>query len=119
MNLQQQAQHMNRIIKLHQNLLREVRYGEHIVIPLSRDDGGEDVLIRSPRDLATLPIGTRVGVYGNEFQVTPDGMAFLACKEIAYTFDDFWDEMVAYSAYPPRRPEAMPRITHMPDTEHN
>lgn len=119
MNLQEQARHLNSIIKLHQRLLREVRYGERITIPVPRGDGGEDVPIRSPRDLATLPTGTRVSVYGNEFQVTPDGMAFLTRKEIAYTFDDFWDELVTYTGFPPERPEALPRITHMPNTKHN
>lgn len=119
MNLQQQARHLNSIINLHQNLLREVRYGECITIPLPRDDGGETVPIRSPRDLVTLPMGTRIRVYGNEFQVTPDGIAFLTRKEIAYTFDDFWDELVTYTGFPPERPEAMPRITYMPNTERN
>ena len=119
MDLRQQARQLYSIIRLHQNLMHEARYCCSITIPIPRDDGGEDVPISSPRDLVTLPMGTRVSVYGKELQVTPDGITFLTRKEIAYTFDDFWDELVAYTGFPPERPEAMPRITYMPDTERN
>lgn len=121
MNLQQQARHLNSIIKLHQNLLREARYSNSITIPLSRDDGGEAVLISSPHDLARLPIGTRINMCWNEVQVAPDNMAYpYSGGEMAMTFEEFWDEMVACVAYQPHDdPEAMPRITYMPDTERN
>ena len=121
MNLQQQAQHLNSIIKLHQNLLREARYRCSITIPLPRDDGGEAVLISSPHDLARLPIGARVNACWNELQVAPGGMVYpYSDGEMAMTFDEYWDELVACVAYQPQDdPEAMPRITHMPATERN
>ena len=121
MNLQQQARHLNSIIKLHQNLLREARYSNSIAIPLPRDDGGEAVLISGPHDLARLPIGTRINMCWTELQVAPGGMAYpYSNGEGARTFDDFWDEMVACVAYQPHDdPDAMPRITYMPDTERN
>lgn len=121
MNLQQQARHLNSIIKLHQNLLREARYRCSITIPLPRDDGGEDVLIRSPLDLRYLPIGTRINMCWTELQVAPGSMVYpYSGGEIACTFDEYWDEMVACVACQPQDdPDAMPRITHMPDTERN
>ena len=121
MNLQQQARHLNSIIKLHQNFLRKARYSNSITIPLPRDDGGEDVLIGSPHDLMALPIGTRINMCWTELQVAPGNMVYPhSGGEIACTFDEYWDEMVACVAYQPQDdPDAMPRITHMPDTEHN
>lgn len=121
MNLQQQARHLNSIIKLHQNLLREARYSRSISIPLPRDDGGKAVTVSSPLDLRCLPIGTRINMCWNEVQVAPDSMAYpYSGGEMAMTFDEFWDEMVACVAYQPQDdPDAMPRITHMPDTERN
>lgn len=115
MNLQQQAQHLNSIIKLHQNLLREARYSCSITIPLPRDDGGEKVLISSPHDLAHLPIGTRIGVWRQELRVVPGGLAYHGHEEIVYTFEGFWDELITCTAFPPRDAAAMPRITHMPE----
>lgn len=121
MNLQQQARHLNSIIKLHQNLLREARYSNSITIPLPRDDGGKDVLIRSPHDLEALPIGTHISMCWNELQVAPGSMVYpYSGGEIARTFDEYWDELVACVAYQPQDdPDAMPRITHMPITERN
>lgn len=121
MNLQQQARHLNSIINLHKNLLREARYSRCITISLPRDDGGETVLISSPNGLARLPIGTRVNMCWNELQVAPGGVAYpYSGGEVAMKFDEFWDEMVACVAYQPQDdPDAMPRITYMPDTERN
>lgn len=119
MNLQEQAQHLNSIIKFHQNLLREVRYGGRITIPIPRDDGGEDVQIRTPYDLAELPIGTCISVWRQELRVVPGGLAYHRHEEIVYTFEGFWDELVACIAFPPEATAATPRITHMPDTERN
>lgn len=121
MNLQQQARHLNSIIKLHQNLLREARYSRSITIPLPRDDGGDAVTVSSPLNLRYLPIGTRISACWNELQVAPGGMV---CPhsggEVARTFDEFWDELVVCVAYQPQdAPEATPRITYMPDTERN
>ena len=121
MNLQEQARHLNSIIKFHQNLLRELRYGGCITIPIPRDDGGEDVPIRTPHDLAALPIGTRIGMCWSELQVAPGGMVYpYSGGENAETFNEFWDELVACVAYQPQDdPDTMPRITHMPITERN
>lgn len=121
MNLQQQARHLNSIIKLHQNLLREARYSNSIAIPLPRDDGGKAETVSSPFDLGYLPIGTRINMCWNEVQVAPGSMVYLHLGgETAMTFEEFWDAMVACVAYQPHDdPEAMPRITYMPDTEHN
>lgn len=121
MNLQQQARHLNSIINLHQNLLREARYSNSVTIPLPRDDGGKTVTVSSPLDLRYLPIGTRINMCWNEVQVAPGSMAYpYSGGEMAMTFEEFWDEMVACVAYQPQDdPEAMPRITYMPDTERN
>lgn len=121
MNLQEQARHLNSIIKFHQNLLREVRYGGCITIPISRDDGGETVTVSSPLDLRYLPIGTRISMCWNELQVEPGSMVYpYSGGEIACTFDEYWDELVACVAYQPQDdPDAMPRITHMPIIERN
>lgn len=121
MNLQQQARHLNSIIKLHQNLLREARYSNSITIPIPRDDGGEAVTVSSPLDLRYLPIGTRINMCWTELQVAPGNMVYPHSDgEIACTFDEYWDEMVACVAYQPQDdPDAMPRITHMPNTERN
>lgn len=120
MNLQQQARHLNSIINLHQNLLREARYSNSITIPLPRDDGGEDVSISSPHDLMALPSGTCISMCGSELEVVSVGLICLCHREIARTFDEYWDELVACVAYQPHDdPEVMPRITHMPDTERN
>lgn len=120
MNLQQQARHLNSIIKLHQRLLREVRYSRSITIPLLREGGGETVLISSPSDLDRLPYGTRISLCGDEVRVTMCGMAWERSEETDFTFDEFWDALVELFAYPPEDyPEALPRITHMPITEHN
>lgn len=121
MNLQQQARRLNSIIKLHQRLLREARYSMCITIPLPRDDGEGDVPIHSPHDLARLPIGTRINMCWTELQVAPGSMVYpYSDGEVACTFDEYWDEMVACVAYQPQDdPEAMPRITYMPDTERN
>lgn len=121
MNLQEQARHLNSIIKLHQNLLRAARYSYSITIPLPRDDGGEAVAVSSPLDLRYLPIGTRINMCRTELQVAPGSMVYpYSDGEIAHTFDEYWDEMVACVAYQPQDdPEAMPRITYMPDTERN
>ena len=120
MNLQQQARHVNSIIKLHQNLLREARYRCSIIIPLPRDDGGETVRIRSPHSLERLPYGTRISLCGDEVRVTSYGVAWKHGEETDFTFDEFWDTLVELFAYPPEDyPEAMPRIAYMPDTERN
>lgn len=121
MNLQQQARHLNSIIKLHQRLLREARYSMCVTIPLPRDDGEEDVPIHSPHDLARLPIGTRINACWDELQVAPDGMIYPhSGGEKAETFEEFWDCLIACVAYQPQDdPEAMPRITYMPNTERN
>lgn len=121
MNLQQQARHLNSIINLHKNLLREARYSRCITISLPRDDGGEAVAVSSPLDLRYLPIGTRINMCRTELQVAPGSMVYpYSDGEIAHTFDEYWDEMVACVAYQPQDdPEAMPRITYMPDTERN
>lgn len=120
MNLQQQARHLNSIIKLHQNLLREARYSNTVTIPLPRDDGGEAVPISSPHDLMALPSGTCISMCGSELEVVPVGLICLCHREIARTFDGYWDEMVACVAYQPHDdPDAMPRVTYMPDTERN
>lgn len=121
MNLQEQARHLNSIINLHKNLLREARYSCSVTIPFPRDDGEEAVLISSPHDLARLPIGTRVNACWDELQVAPGGMVYpYSGGEMAVTFDEYWDELVACVAYQPQDdPEAMPRITHMPNTERN
>ena len=115
MNLQEQARHLNSIIKFHQNLLREVRYGGRLTIPIPRDDGGEDVPIRTPHDLAHLPIGTRISVWRQELRVVPGGLAYHRHEGIVYTFEGFWDELITCTAFPPRDAAAMPRITHMPE----
>lgn len=121
MNLQQQARHLNSIINLHKNLLREARYSRCITIPLPRDDGGETVRISSPNGLARLPIGTRINTCWCEYQVAPGGMVYpYPGGEKAETFEGFWDGLVTCVAYKPHdAPEAMPRITYMPDTERN
>ena len=120
MNLQQQARHLNSIIKLHQNLLHEARYSRSITIPLPRDDGGETVRIRSPHSLERLPHGTRISLCWDEVRITSYGVAWKYSEEIDFTFDEFWDTLVELFAYLPEdRPEAMPRITYMPDTERN
>lgn len=121
MNLQQQARHVNSIIKLHQNLLRAARYSNSITIPLPRDDGGKTVRIRSPHDLECLPVGTRINACWSELQVAPGGMVYpYSGGEKAATFDEFWDDLVACVAYQPHDdPEAALHITHMPDTERN
>lgn len=120
MNLQQQARHVNSIIKLHQNLLREVRYGEHITIPLPRDDGGETVRIRSPHDLERLPYGTRINLCGDEVRIASYGVAWKYSEETDFTFDEFWDALIELFAYPPEgHPEVLPYITYMPITERN
>lgn len=121
MDLQQQARHLNSIIKLHQRLLCKARYSNSLTIPIPRDDGGETVLISSPHDLAFLPNGTRISMCWTELQVAPGSMAYPhSGGEIACTFDEYWDEMVACVAYQPQDdPEAMPRITYMPDIERN
>lgn len=119
MNLQQQARHLNSIIKLHQNLLREARYSMCLTIPLPRDDGGKAVTVSSPLDLRYLPIGTRINMCWIELQVAPGNMVYpYSDGEIACTFDEYWDEMVACVAYQPQDdPDAMPRITYMPIIE--
>lgn len=121
MNLQQQARHLNSIINLHRNLLREARYSNSITIPLLRDDGGKVVTVSSPLDLRYLPMGTRINMCWTELQVAPGNMVYpYSGGEMASTFEEFWDEMVACVAYQPHDdPEAMPRITYMPDTERN
>lgn len=121
MNLQQQARHLNSIIKLHQKLLCEARYSNSITIPLPRDDGGKAVTVSSPLDLRYLPIGTRINMCWTELQVAPGSMVYPHSNgENACTFDEYWDEMVTCVAYQPQDdPDAMPRITHMPNTEHN
>lgn len=120
MNLQQQAQHLNSIIKLHQNLLRGARYSRSITIPLLRDDGGETVRICSPHDLERLPYGTRINLCGDEMRITSYGAAWEYSEETDFTFDEFWDALVELIAYPPEdHPEVLPRITHMPNTERN
>lgn len=119
MDLQQQAQHLNSIIKLHQNFLREARYSCSISIPIPRDDGGEAVVISSPLDLRYLPTGTRISMYRQDLQVVSGGIAYLGRDGIAYTFEGLWDELVACTGFPPENPEAAPRITHMPITERN
>lgn len=121
MNLQEQARRMNSIINLHRNLLREARYSNSLTIPIPRDDGGETVPIRSPYDLERLPNGTRISMCWNELQVAPGGMIYpYSGGENAATFTEFWDELVTCVAYQPHDdPDAMPRITHMPDTERN
>lgn len=119
MNLQQQARHLNSIINLHKNLLREARYSNSVTIPLPRDDGGETVFISSPSGLEFLPMGTRINMCWTEVQVAPGGMIYPhSGGEMAATFDEYWDELVACVAYQPQDdPDAMPRITHMPDIE--
>lgn len=102
MNLQQQARHMNSIIKLHQRLLREVRYSRSITIPLPRDGGGETVRVSSPHDLERLPYGTRISLCGDEVRITSSGMAWEYCEETDFTFDEFWDALIELFAYPPR-----------------
>lgn len=120
MNLQQQARHLNSIIKLHQNFLREARHNSGITIPLPRDDGGGIVHIRSPHDLERLPYGTRINLCGDEVRIDSHGVAWKYSEEADFTFDEFWDALVACVAYQPHDdPEAMPRITYMPDTERN
>lgn len=121
MNLQQQARHLNSIIRLHQRLLREARYSNSLTIPIPRDDGGETVLISSPHDLEALPNGTRINMCWSELQVAPGGMIYpYSGGENAATFNEFWDDLVACVAYQPHDdPEAMPRITYMPNAERN
>lgn len=120
MDLQQQAQHLNSIIKLHQNLLRTVRYSGGITIPLPRDDGGGTVRIRSPHDLERLPYGTRISLCGDEVRITSSGVAWKCSEETDFTFDEFWDTLIELFAYPPEdHPEALPYITYMPRTERN
>lgn len=120
MNLQQQARHLNSIINLHQNLLREARYSNSIAIPLPRDDGGGIVRIRSPHDLERLPYGTRINLCGDEVRIDSHGVAWKYSEEADFTFDEFWDALVELLAYPPEdHPEALPYITHMPITERN
>lgn len=120
MNLQQRARHLNSIIKLHQNLLREARYSRSITIPLPRDDGGETVRIRSPHSLERLPCGTRISLCGDEVRVTSYGVTWKHGEETDFTFDEFWDTLVELFAYPPEDyTQAMPCITYMPDTDRN
>lgn len=118
MNLQQQARHVNSIIKLHQNLLREARYSRSITIPLLRDDGGETVRIRSPHDLERLPYGTRINLCGDEVRIASYGVAWKWSEENDFTFDEFWDTLIELFAFPPEdHPDPLPYITYMPITE--
>lgn len=120
MNLQQQARHLNRVIKFHQNLLREARYSHSITITLPQDDGGEAVTVSSPLDLRYLPIGTRISLCGDEARIALGGVAWKYSEENDFTFDEFWDALVELIAYPPEgHPEPFPYITYMPLTERN
>lgn len=117
MNLQEQARHLNSIIKLHQNLLREARYRRSITIPLPRDDGGKAVTVSSPLDLRYLPVGTRISLCGDEVRIAVDGVAWKHSEQNGFTFDEFWDALVELIAYPPEgHPEPFPYITYMPLT---
>lgn len=120
MDLQQQAQHLNSIIKLHQNLLREARYSNSITIPLLRDDGGKAVTVSSPLDLRYLPIGTRINLCGDEVRIDSYGVAWKWSEENDFTFDEFWDTLIELFAYPPEdHPDPLPYITYMPIAERN
>lgn len=120
MNLQEQARHLNSVMKLHQRLLREARYSGSISIPLPRDDGGSAVHIRSPHDLERLPYGTHINLCGEEVRITSYGAAWKYSEETDFTFDELWDALVELVAYPPEdHPDPLPYITHMPDTERN
>ena len=120
MNLQEQARHLNSLIKLHQKLLREARYSYGITIPLPRDDGRKAVAVSSPLDLRYLPYGTRISLCGDEVRVTSYGVTWKHGEETDFTFDEFWDTLVELFAYPPEdHPEALPRIAYTPGTGRN